>query len=227
MHHATESSVDRIYTAVQAIASGFGAKPGERINEGALAQSLNTSRTPLREALNRLVAEGYLTFQTGRGFFFRSLSPTEIFDLYETRVAIEMMTARLATERAKPADLAALDEIVAFDRQGDDGRSTEDLVTLDETFHIRVAEIAGNREMARVLDNINGRIRFVRWIYMERQRTRMRTDHAVIAGAIGAGDGARAADLMAKHIARRREEVIAAVREGYARLYVSETVEDA
>lgn len=63
------SSVDSIYQTVRAMAAAFEFKPEQRINESELSKNLGISRTPLREALNRLVAEGLLTAQEGRGFF--------------------------------------------------------------------------------------------------------------------------------------------------------------
>ena len=56
-------------------------RPGERINEVELARALNVSRTPLREALNRLVMEGFLTSRLNKGFFARSLDANEVFQL--------------------------------------------------------------------------------------------------------------------------------------------------
>ena len=101
----TGSSVDRVYKEVRRMASNFEFKPDERINESALSSELGASRTPLREALNRLVAEGFLTFQNGRGFFCRSLSPGRILDLYEARQAIECEALHRSVERASDEDL--------------------------------------------------------------------------------------------------------------------------
>ena len=81
------SNVDSIYQTVRAMAAAFEFKPEERINESDLSKRLGISRTPLREALNRLVAEGLLTVQEGRGFFCRSLVPEQIVHIYELRQA--------------------------------------------------------------------------------------------------------------------------------------------
>ena len=105
---ASTSSVDSIYQQARVMAVNFDFKPEERINEGALATRLGTSRTPVREALNRLSAEGFLTFQTGRGFFNRALNPQEILDLYDARQAVECHAIRLAAERATDNDIKEL-----------------------------------------------------------------------------------------------------------------------
>ncbi|MFV2034404.1 MAG: GntR family transcriptional regulator [Halocynthiibacter sp.] len=82
------STVDRTTDRLRQMAANFEIKPDARIKEGEMALHLGVSRTPLREALNRLVAEGFLTFRSGQGFFCRSLTPERILDLYEARTAI-------------------------------------------------------------------------------------------------------------------------------------------
>lgn len=218
----SSSNVDRLYLAVRTMASDFKLKPGERINESALSKGLDASRTPLREALNRLVAEGFLTFVNGQGFFCRSFTAEEVFNLYEARVAIETAIARLAAERADKAGISAIETFLEKTGPDDGGRSADDLVTLDEIFHMRVAALADNDELTRILDNLNGRIRFVRWIDMDEKRTLTQGEHAEILAALTAGNGQNAADAMARHIAKRREDIVASVKEGYARLYVPE-----
>jgi len=217
---AEVSNVDRLYAEVKTMAAGFEIRPGERINESVLARSLGASRTPLREALNRLTAEGYLTFQQGKGFFCRSLTPQEIFDLYEARLALELATVRLACERAKDEEIAALRQFLMETGPDEGGRSIAALVELDEIFHQRIAALSGNRELAGMLENIGGRIRFVRWLDMERRRRETQGEHLEIVQALAHRDPDAAVTVMRKHVERRREAITAAVREGYSRLYV-------
>src|SRR5258708_8541307 len=105
---SSDSIVDRVYEQLKARAVSYEFKPGERLNEGELAKRLGVSRTPLREALNRLNTEGFLRFTPGKGFFCRELDAHEIFDLYELRKSIELASIRLAIKRAKDEHTAAL-----------------------------------------------------------------------------------------------------------------------
>jgi len=203
------------------MASAFQLKPEERINEGALARQLGASRTPVREALNRLVAEGYLTFQSGRGFFCRALNPDEIVDLYEARIAIEVEAIRLATARATPAQRADIRAfLVETEAAKSETQDVEYLVTLDEIFHMKIAHISGNRELARMLENINGRIRFVRWIDMQSRKPYSQSDHFEVVDVIDSGNAENAASVMRKHVHRRAEEITSAVATGYSQIYV-------
>lgn len=63
----TEGTVERTYRRLKEMAASYEFKPDSRLNESELSKRLDTSRTPLREALNRLVAEGFLTFKSGQG----------------------------------------------------------------------------------------------------------------------------------------------------------------
>src|SRR5262249_15772678 len=91
---------DRVYDSVKSMPITDGFRPGERINEVDLARQLNVSRTPLREALNRLVTEGFLTTRMNKGFFARTLDPNEVFNLYEFRSSVEQAVVSIACERA-------------------------------------------------------------------------------------------------------------------------------
>src|SRR5258708_13430458 len=103
-----ESPVERVYEQLKALAVSFEMPPGDRVNEIEIAQRLGVSRTPLREALNRLTADGFLTMTPGKGFLRRPLDPTEIFDLYELRVRLETSAVELAVARASDSDIDAI-----------------------------------------------------------------------------------------------------------------------
>src|SRR5579872_1533844 len=108
----TNRSADRVYAQVKSLAITFGFRPGDRINEVELAKRFNVSRTPLREALSRLVTEGFLTTQLNKGFSARSLDAKEIFNLYEFRDTVESGIVSLACKQATPAEIDELERFV-------------------------------------------------------------------------------------------------------------------
>ena len=222
----SESSVDRIYDHLRKMAVNFEFKPEERINESALSADLGASRTPLREALNRLVAEGFLTFKNGRGFFCRALSPTRIMELYEARIAIECEALRRAIERATDEQLAGLNDYL--DRVEETYKSCRDLtqlIEMDEEFHFRIAELSNNSEFLRLMENINDRIRYVRIINLDmlirsEGEAGALSSHRVLLNAVLSRDADEAVSVMRGHIERRREQVTETVRRAYSQLYV-------
>ena len=216
----SESYADRAYDQVREMVTTFRFKPDERLNESELAKQLGLSRTPLREALNRLSMEGLLHTKSGRGFFCRSLEPKEIYELYQLRAAVECGGIRIAAELG---DLHKIDKLLAFlDKTGDcNDASTSTLVGYDEHFHESVMQLTGNGEMIRILRNINDRIRFVRWIDMDRRgRKSTQSEHLEIARALKKRDVERCAAALQKHISRRLEEITSSIREAYGLLHM-------
>ena len=218
---STDSVVERVYDRLKAMAVAYEFKPGERLNEGKLSRSLSASRTPLREALNRLNTEGLLRFSPGKGYYCRDLDVHEIFYLYELRKAVEVAAVKLAIKRAKDEDIDAL--LAFLDSTGPDqgSRSIVELVQLDETFHERLLGMSGNVEMLRVLANVNARIRFVRWIDMDRcDRLSTQTEHRQALLGLKQRDEAVCVAVLEKHIDRRLDQITSTLKEGYAQIYM-------
>ena len=217
----TMSRVDHLYQLIKEMAISFEFKPGERINEVELAARLGASRTPLREALNRLVAEEFLTFQQSRGFFCRELKPREMFELYQFRSVLEVAAVRLTCEHATEEEVQALADYLDETGPEDGGRSSQELVALDEIFHQKLMTLSRNKEMARVLDNINARIQYFRWVDMDTRRTETQGEHRKIVDALQARDADMAARLMNAHITKRLDQITAAIKESYSRIYMA------
>ncbi len=223
----TASNVDRLYAELRQMAAAFAFKPDERLNESELAVRLGASRTPMREALNRLVAEGFLTFQSGRGFFCRPLTPQRILELYEARVAVECEALRLACTRA--SDQAITDLGIFLDHAEPTYQACDDLdqlLAMDEDFHMRLVNLSENQELAAMLNNLNDRIRYIRLIDLNRiNQSELVTPHAPSAhreifSALKRRDIKAADTAMRRHIERRREQATEAVQIAYAQLYV-------
>lgn len=223
MSGVNDSVVEKVYGQIREMAISFVFKPEEKINEVALARQLGVSRTPLREALNRLTIEGLLRVSPGKGFYCRSLDVQEIFNLYELRKALEIAAVRLAVVRAELTDIDAAQTFLDSTGPSDEGKTVTELVALDEAFHERVMTMAGNVEMLRVLRNVNARIRFVRWIDIRRGgRVQTQTEHRALLTALRERNEAQCVEILQKHIDRRMDQIISAIREGYAHIYTAD-----
>ncbi|WP_107495585.1 GntR family transcriptional regulator [Thalassobius sp. I31.1] len=224
------SSVDRVYETLRDMAINFDFKPGERLNETHLTSKLNVSRTPLREALNRLVAEGFLTLAKGQGFFCRALSPEQILELYQLRCALETEALRIGISTASDENIA---DFCAYLGETEKTYGTcedlSELLNMDEEFHMRMAGLSGNGELCRMLKNVNERIRYVRLVNLRQLRENgpgaagentYLSAHRVVADAVRARDTEAAVTALRAHIERRREQTIELVRLAYSQLYV-------
>jgi len=217
----SESIVDRIHRELRGKAVTFRFRPGERLNEVILAKELGVSRTPLREALNRLVAEGLLTFSANQGFFRKPLDVKEIFDLYEFRQQMEMVAVRLAVERASDDQLLELESFVQKSAKEHGPHTPEELISLDEEFHDRLITLTGNIEMRNRLRNVNDRIQYVRWIDMDGRRSETQTQHKEIVCSLRERNTEKCIRLMGEHIGHRLDQIIDKVERCYGRIYVS------
>ncbi len=216
-------SADRAYRAIRQWIIEFKLKPEERINELHLAAKLALSRTPVREALNRLASEGFLVFAPNRGFFCRSLDVTDLVGVYEMRLILERGAFELACKRASDAAIAAFARFWAGAQRRWRRRDPDELLNLDEAFHRQLVELSANREIARQLAAVDARIRFVRRISIERaeMQARMAEEHGALVAALADRNAARGGRILAQHIALSAEGARNVLKEVLFRLYVA------
>ena len=177
--------------------------PGSRLRQEALADELGVSRTPLREALARLVSEGLVEFVPNRGATVASRDFSDMEEAWRARLVIEPGAARLAAERGDPAAIERMGLSVV--RQ----RSVADDVTasfaLNRDFHLALVAASGNAHLLQFsellwLSRIGVPI-FARQARDREQVLAWADDHAAIAEAVAAGNAARAERLTRDHIA--------------------------
>ncbi len=159
-----ESSVERLYFDLRDRAMRYEFRPGTRINEQALGREFGVSRAPLREALNRLVAEGLLDFVMNKGFFRKNISVDEVFDLYQVRIALERRAIFLALQRASDAEIETVRQYWTEVMSRSSDMSSEDFSLADEEFHRRLVALARNKELSAFMEVVTRRIHIARHI---------------------------------------------------------------
>ena len=147
------SRADFVYQSVRnAIWEGRFAR-GERIREEEIAESLGVSRTPVREALQRLQQRGLLAVRPGRGFAVVELSNRQVFDLYAMREILEGSAARFAAQHATDSEIALLYQLQK--QLSNEGHNLLALVTLNRHFHQRIYDATHNQYLLKMLDTLN------------------------------------------------------------------------
>ena len=203
--------VERVYDRLRSMAMGFGFEPGQKVKEGALAAEFGVSRTPVREALNRLVSEGFMSFVPNRGFFCRDIDLDEIAELYQIRAALEGWAFRAACAQVQDGELARFCEV-----WGDPARpgafATLDLY--DAGFHAALAGLCGNALLARQLGEIGDKIGVFRNLELEDLRRREKTlsEHQGIVEALARREAEAGAALLERHIVESAANALAAAR---------------
>jgi DNA-binding GntR family transcriptional regulator len=205
---APATLADQAYREVKRMIFDFALMPGERFSESELAQRVAVSRTPLRQALQRLEREGFLSVMPKIGWQVAPLDFDVVDELYDLRVLIECHAAQrlaAAEERELLRGLAEVWLVPAAERATRAGPVAE----LDEQFHAALVQGSGNREMARVYREITERIRIVRRLdFTQPARVEATYDeHARILRAITRRRADEAARLLRAHIAQSKLEV--------------------
>ncbi|KOF51934.1 GntR family transcriptional regulator [Achromobacter sp. DMS1] len=211
---------DAAYGALKRDILDFRLAPGDRFTETEIAERLQVSRTPVREALFRLEREGYLEVRQRNGWLVRPLDFDTLDHFYQLRCVLEAAAVRIlcasgpvsgAAGAAAPDPrraLAPLADIWLVD-PGDRSANAEWLADLDERFHIGLVAAAGNPEIARVHRAATERIRIVRRLDFTQPERIGKTyeEHGAILRAVMAGEAEQAARLLEAHIRESQEAV--------------------
>lgn len=150
----TETTVTLIARSLRDAIAGGVYEPGTQLTEQDLAQQLNVSRGPLREAIQRLVQEGIVTSIPNRGAFVTELDERDIVDLYVARFACESTAVRLLTADPEPEALDQLEEIVDELTNAVSDGDWELARRLDLTFHEELVKAASNPHLSRMFETL-------------------------------------------------------------------------
>ena len=200
-----------VYDALIDLIVGGELPPGQHMVETDLARQLGVSRQPIREALHRMEAEGWVDLRPSQGAFVHVPTDSEVDELLDVRALLEAETARLAAGRmgsdpqARPAQLARLREICRKGEAAAEAGEFGAAVTANNAFHAEIAVIGGNATLAELADIVGRR---VQWYYRMVAPARGHgswTEHAEMIEAIGAGDPDRAQALARSHTERTRQ----------------------
>jgi len=213
----TESLADRAYQALRgAIAEGR-LRPGARIGETAFAEQLGISRTPIREALQRLARDGLVVLDARNGARVAELSLEAVEELYDLREILEGSTARFAALNAKASDLQRLDAIL--EREAAQLGDPVALARLNKLFHHTLCEAASNRYLSSAVATFSSTLLLLgpTTLAASDRGEESHHEHRAVVEAVADGQAERAEEVMRAHIRRAREIRLAmALEEGLA-----------
>ncbi|GLY90510.1 GntR family transcriptional regulator [Actinoallomurus iriomotensis] len=187
--------------------------PGERLVEDRLAARLGVSRNPVREAIRVLAAEGFVEVTPRRGAAVARLSPDEAEELFDVRVALEGLSARLSARKATPETADRLRAVLDSARLAVDEGRLGDVADLNTAFHAAVADLAGNAYLSLVVGPM---LRRAQWLFQQTAKHRAPhswTEHLSLYEAIAAGDERAAEARAIAHVEAARRSYLAALSE--------------
>jgi len=184
--------------------------PGAWVDEQTLAIEYGISRTPLREALKVLAAEGLVTLKPRRGCYVTELSEQDLDEIYPVMALLEGRCAAEAVQKSRPADLKRLTAIhEALERHAVAG-DTDGFFEANQEFHAVVQELAGNRWLQQLIDDTRKMLRLTRRdsLRLEGRLKQSLAEHRAILDAIVKGDSGAAGQAMHDHLLSGRKALV-------------------
>ncbi len=181
-------------------------RPGEKIDQDLVAEELDVSRTPVREALRVLESEGFVEIRPHRGAYVSTVTQRDIREIYEVRALIEAEMVREATPVIPDAVLDEVERSLERAR----GRDGADYVEADVTLHDTIVDFVENELLKEILDGLNQRIIRVRRFAQLQPGYHLvesHNEHYAIVRAMRQREAERAAELMARHLENSAERI--------------------
>jgi DNA-binding GntR family transcriptional regulator len=212
------TSAERTLATLRELILDGDLRPGTRLGEVELADRLGVSRTPVREALSRLAAEGLVEIAPNRGARVATWTVAELEGIFDLRASLEPQLTGFAVARATPDDVTALDALAQRMLEvGSPGpqQDLDALVPLNRAFHDRLVALADHPTLAAALAAAIKTPIVVRnfHTYDEASLRRSLAHHAEIVAAVRTGDPAWARAVMTAHISNARAVMVRAARE--------------
>src|SRR3954453_24141133 len=216
---AIENLSARVYNQIKNLILCNEVMPGQKLHHQELSERLGVSRTPVREALTRLVSEGYVAFLPNRGFTCKEIRMQEAEELYELREALEAFAVERAIENLTDEAVEKLrTEIKSY---GEDlhKRFTRERLVYDQDVHLEIASLAGNDTLKNSLSHIFERIVLKRrtdGLYDTARGVSAHEEHLTLLEAMERRDVAEATRIIRNHIREGKRNVLADLRERQA-----------
>ncbi len=203
MYEVKSSQKDAYKLVLEAIDVGT-YKPGDRLVESDLAEQFGVSRTPIREALQRLETQSLLT-RDGRSLIVASLDHNQLAELYVVRTELEGLAARLAAKHATPEEVRVLDDLVEEDQKF--VNEPDKLARANRRFHKQIHLASHNRYLVQQLDLVHRTMALMETtsLAVKGRGAAALEEHANIVSAIKSGNGDRANLAIKEHISKAFE----------------------
>jgi DNA-binding GntR family transcriptional regulator len=196
--------VDRVYRLLKEWILNCRFRPGDFLPEVEVAALCKTSRTPIREACNRLAEEKWLSKIQNRGYLVTPISVQDVAEVYQYRRLLECFTAERTAQAISPKEIADLKELLRVERKPN--AKAGDIVEVNDVFHRSLGRLARNQ---RVFDQLQLTLDYVhRLDILSTQRDADWVAHGQILAALEAHDVKGAHQAMAEHIDSARDRML-------------------
>ena len=216
-----ESIKEKIYKTIKGRIINLELKPGAILSDRKLAEELNVSRTPVRDAINMLAKENYVTQQNGRGFIVKELSLKDIEDMYIVREALEVSALKSAALNNSNDDIDRIEKLLGKHAEIIQSYKPQGKFLEDADFHRALASISNNRYIMEILKSIFERIRILKNIEpVKLERVKIAHEqHLKIFNYFSEGAYKKAEKTLSKHILDSKDDILKRLQSQFTRLY--------
>lgn len=199
---------ERVYRSLREDILAFRLKPGQQLQEVEIAQQYGLSRTPVREALRRLSADG-LAVMTTRGTTVAEISFREVLEAYQVRELLEPFAARLAAAQITQPDLDRIAALLGYEPpELPTLTQMADQLSVDREVHDIILAASGNETVRRVIDDMRQRIQRVQFLVPGGRSRASLEEHRQILAALRARDADATELAMREHLSRAKARLV-------------------
>jgi DNA-binding GntR family transcriptional regulator len=204
---------DHIYTVLKHRVLKCVLQPGQRVTEKQLSAELGVSRTPLREALNRLSLEGLITMMPYRGYIVAPLTVENIRNLCEVRRIVESEAAGLAARRATPPEIDRLVQLARLDYKAGQSQTYEGYLRANSEFHLALVQCTHNPPLEGIVMSVLDRLQRPLYLELDVMDSETATkEHLDLVRAVKNRDARRARKLMQDQIIGTEHRLVEIVK---------------
>jgi DNA-binding GntR family transcriptional regulator len=210
---ATQNSTilgNKAYDFIKSAILNMDLRPGQPLVDSALAQRVQVSRTPVREALRRLQTEGLVVRGPRKGWRVCSLSREDIEQIFDLKESLEGLAARRAAQRITQQCAEQLLQIVKRMEEASQTADRQTWMALDAQYHEIIFRVVGNERLRQIVGNLNDQWHRLRvgHLAVEGRVQRASQEHRWIAEAIAAHDQDRAEAMMQQHLRNLKDSLV-------------------
>jgi len=212
---------DKVYKEIKAAIIAQKIKPCEILNERKLAEELGISRTPVREALQMLVNDGWVSVEPWKGAYVNPITEQVLTEVFQVRLALESLAMELIVEKISIEELDTISEILVKQEKLKENYQADEFIKVDREFHMVLAGITNNKILIDMLNNLSDMIRRIGVQAVQDVNRYMETldEHYNILNALKEKNKAGSVYAMQQHILLTKENV-------FNRFKISQNQED-
>lgn len=200
---------NKAYTEIKAAIISQQIKPGEQLNERLLAETMGISRTPVREALQLLERDGWVTTEPWKGTVVKGLTESDIEEVFQLRMALEPLVIDLIIDHLGPSDFDRLSSLFEQQKAYGIDYNADAFIRVDRSFHAFLTNLTRNKRLIRIMNDLSDVMRWlgIKAIVHKERYHEVLDEHEKVIKELKRRNLVKARDAMLYHVLRTKEQI--------------------